>query len=72
MVNLFSWSIVRALCQAELEALARISERDEGDTGTPTAGITVNVQPPESAPERVSFERLARRPVEGGVAEDGE
>ncbi len=40
--------IARALCHAELEALARAAERDEGDfTGQPTAPIIVDAQPPE-------------------------
>lgn len=54
------WRIVaRALCSAEYEALARVAERDEGDfTGTPSAPILKNAQPPESAPEPVSIERL--------------
>ncbi|WP_170760416.1 DUF6538 domain-containing protein [Ruegeria lacuscaerulensis] len=51
--------IARALCHAELEALARSAERDEGDfTGTPTAPIIVNAQPPEKAPEPVSLKQL--------------
>ncbi|WP_417724214.1 DUF6538 domain-containing protein [Salipiger sp.] len=51
--------IARALCHAELEALARAAERDEGDyTGTPCAPIIKNAQPPETAPERVSLTGL--------------
>ncbi|SHL85708.1 Site-specific recombinase XerD, partial [Roseovarius marisflavi] len=47
------------LCHAELEALARVAERDEGDfTGQPTAPIIVNTQPPERAPVPVSLKRL--------------
>jgi len=51
--------IARALCHAELEALARAVERDEGDfSGTPSAPIIKDAQPPESAPKRVSLKRL--------------
>jgi len=54
------WRVIaRALCSAELEALARVAERDEGDfSGTPTAPIIVNAQPPESVPEAVSIKGL--------------
>ncbi|WP_037317191.1 DUF6538 domain-containing protein [Ruegeria halocynthiae] len=51
--------IGRALCHAELDALARSAERDEGDfTGRPTAPIIVNAQPPENAPTPVSIKQL--------------
>lgn len=51
--------IARALCHAELEALARVAERDEGDfTGQPTAPIIKNAEPPQEAAERVSLKRL--------------
>jgi len=51
--------IARALCHAELEALARVAERDEGDfTGTPGTPIIKDAQPPENAPERVSLKQL--------------
>lgn len=51
--------IARALCHAELEALARSAERDEGDfTGTPTSPIIVKAQPPENPQERVSLKKL--------------
>lgn len=54
------WRVIaRALCSAELEALARAAERDEGDfTGKPTAPIIVNAKPPEKAQKRVSIKRL--------------
>ncbi len=54
------WRVIaRALCIAELEALARVAERDEGDfTGTPTAPIIVNAQPPEEPHQRVSLTGL--------------
>lgn len=54
------WRVIaRALCSAELEALARVAERDEGDyTGTPTAPIIVNAQPPADVPEPVSLKGL--------------
>lgn len=51
--------IARALCHAELEALTRAAERDEGDfTGQPTAPIIVNAKPPEKAAAPVSIKRL--------------
>ncbi|UUV06548.1 DUF6538 domain-containing protein [Ruegeria sp. YS9] len=51
--------IARALCHAELEALAHVAERDEGDfTGKPTASIIVNAQPSENAPTPVSIKQL--------------
>ena len=51
--------IARALCHAELEALARVAERDEGDfSGTPSSPIIKDSQPPENAPEPVSLSRL--------------
>lgn len=51
--------IARALCHAELEALARAAERDEGDfTGTPTAPVIKDAQPPEERLEPVSLTRL--------------
>ncbi|WP_439526379.1 DUF6538 domain-containing protein [Roseovarius mucosus] len=54
------WRVIaHALCSAELEALARVAERDEGDfTGTPTAPIIVNAQPPQDAAAPVSIKRL--------------
>ncbi|MDE4096680.1 DUF6538 domain-containing protein [Phaeobacter gallaeciensis] len=51
--------IARALCHAELEALARAAERDEGDFGgTPSAPIIKDSQPPENDAEPVSLKRL--------------
>ncbi|MDE4143174.1 MAG: integrase [Pseudophaeobacter sp. bin_em_oilr2.035] len=51
--------IARALCHAELEALARVAERDEGDfNGTPSSPIIKDAHPPEEAPEPVSLKRL--------------
>ena len=51
--------IARALCHAELEALERIAERDEGDfTGQPTSPVIKNAEPPQSAAEPVSIKRL--------------
>ena len=51
--------IARALCHAELEALARSAERDEGDfSGTPATPIIKDSQPPESVAEPVSLSRL--------------
>lgn len=68
--------IARALCHAELEALARAAERDEGDfSGTPTTPIIANAQPPEKAPQPVSLQGLwedyvAAR-VQAGFMRDG-
>lgn len=40
--------IARALCAAELEALARVAERDEGDfTGKPENPLIANATPPD-------------------------
>ncbi|MBZ8117366.1 site-specific integrase [Roseovarius sp. LXJ103] len=51
--------IARALCTAELEALGRVAERDEGDfSGKPTAPLIINAQPPEDAPAPVSLTKL--------------
>lgn len=51
--------IARALCQAELEALERVYERDNSDfSGTPSAPIIRDAQPPESAAEPVSLSKL--------------
>ncbi|MDO6483089.1 site-specific integrase [Shimia thalassica] len=51
--------IARALCHAELEALARAAERDEGDfTGQPATPLIVEAQPPESAAAPVSLSGL--------------
>jgi integrase len=51
--------IARALCTAELEALARVGERDEGDfSGAPTAPLIINAQPPEDTPAPVSLSML--------------
>lgn len=45
--------------QCRLEALARVAERDEGDyTGTPSAPIITNAQPPADTLEPVSLKRL--------------
>ncbi len=54
-------TIARALCSAELEALARAAERDEGDfTGNPTTPLIVNAQPPQDSPAPVSLSKLWR------------
>jgi len=54
------WRVIaRALCSAELEALARVAERDEGDyTGTPTAPILKDATQAEKAPAPVSLTGL--------------
>ena len=68
--------IARALCSAELEALARVAERDEGDyTGQPTAPIIVNAQPPEEPQEPVKLTGLwsdyVNSRVQAGFMRDG-
>ena len=71
------WRVIaRALCSAELEALERVAERDEGDfTGTPSAPIIKDAQPPENAPAPVSIKRLwadyVRSRVQAGFMRDG-
>jgi integrase len=54
------WRVIaRALCSAELEALERVCERDEGDfTGTPSAPIIRDAQPPQDAPKKVKLSKL--------------
>lgn len=54
------WRIVaRTLCSAELEALARVAERDEGDfTGQPTDPVIATAQPPEEPIEPVRLSKL--------------
>lgn len=52
-------TIARALCGAELEALARVVERDEGDfTGQPSTPLLASAKPPEAEPDPVSLSRL--------------
>ncbi|AUQ49557.1 tyrosine recombinase XerC [Phaeobacter inhibens] len=51
--------IARALCHAELEALARAAERDEGDfSGTPASPVISDAQPPADDPKPVSMKQL--------------
>ncbi|WP_306113264.1 MULTISPECIES: DUF6538 domain-containing protein [unclassified Roseovarius] len=51
--------IARALCSAELEALARVAERDEGDfTGRPMDPLIANAQPPAEPTEPVRLSKL--------------
>ena len=54
------WRVIaRALCSAELEALERVAERDEGDfSGTPTNPLLASAEPPEDRPTPVSLEKL--------------
>ncbi|MDO6521274.1 integrase [Shimia thalassica] len=71
------WRVIaRALCSAELEALARVAERDEGDfTGQPTGPIIKDSQPPENAAARISLTDLwsdyVNRRVQAGFMRDG-
>ncbi len=64
------WRIVaRALCSAELEALARIVERDEGDySGQPTNPLIANAEPPAKPSERVSLSRLWKDYTDSRIA----
>lgn len=51
--------VARALAVGELEALARVAERDEGDfTGKPEHPLMANALPPEEPPEPVSLSGL--------------
>ena len=54
------WRVIaRALCIAELEALGRVMERDEGDfTGTPADPIIKNAALPDEAAKPVSLTGL--------------
>jgi len=63
------WRVIaRALCSAELEALARVAERDEGDySGTPTTPLIVNAQPPEQAQQPVNLTKLWADYVAGRI-----
>ncbi|SIT10887.1 hypothetical protein SAMN05421772_1197 [Paracoccus saliphilus] len=52
-------TIARKLAVGELEALARVAERDEGDfTGKPEHPLIANAQPPEDEPDPVSLSKL--------------
>jgi len=69
-------TIARALCSAELEALARVVERDEGNfTGQPSTPLLVNAKPPEDEPEPVNLRRLHKdyvtARVRAGFMKDG-
>jgi integrase len=54
------WRIIaRAICSAELEALARAAERDEGDySGRPTTPMLIDAQPPAPPQETVNLKKL--------------
>lgn len=54
------WRVIaRALCSAELEALGRVVERDEGDfTGTPSDPFIKDAQPPQDAPKKIKLSVL--------------
>ncbi len=54
--------LARALCQSELEALARVAERDEGDfTGKPETPILATVEPVEEEAPPVPLRDLFNR-----------
>jgi integrase len=68
--------IARALCSAELEALARVAERDEGDfAGQATDPIIANAPPPEDGPAPVSLMELwndyKKSRIQAGFMKDG-
>jgi hypothetical protein len=71
------WRVVaRALCSAELEALARAAERDDGDfTGQPTTPIILNATPIDKPQKRVSIKKLGTEYVvsrqQAGFMKDG-
>ncbi|MDW4548827.1 DUF6538 domain-containing protein [Defluviimonas sp. D31] len=71
------WRVIaRALCSAELEALERVTERDEGDfTGQPKAPILANARPPEEPREPVSLKKLwddyVKSRTQAGFMKDG-
>lgn len=53
--------IARALCSAELEALARVVERHEGDfSGKPTDPLIANAEMPPERPKPVNLKQLWR------------
>lgn len=60
--------IARALCHAELEALARVAERDEGDfTGSPVSPVIKEAKAPEPVAQKVSLKRLWADYIESRV-----
>ncbi|MFT5614555.1 MAG: hypothetical protein ACI8Q6_001835 [Granulosicoccus sp.] len=68
--------VARALSNAELKALARVAERDEGDfTCQPKAPIIVNAQPPEESQQHVSLTGLwadyVKSRVQAGLMRSG-
>lgn len=72
------WRIIaRALCSAELEALERVAERDDGDfSGKPTNPLIVNAQPPQEPPPQVVhisslWEDYKRARIQAGFMKDG-
>lgn len=70
--------IARALCVAELEALARVAERDDGNfTGKPDHPLIVNATPPADQPEPVNLallwnEYVASRKQAGFMRDGGQ
>lgn len=69
-------SIARALCVAELEALARVAERDEGDfTGKPSHPVIVNAEPVDDRPAPVNLVKLwddyVKSRTQAGFMRDG-
>lgn len=71
------WRVIaRSLCHAELEALARASERDEGDfSGEPSTPMLRDATPPEDEPQRVDllqlWEDYKRSRIQAGFMRDG-
>lgn len=73
----YEWrEVARALCTAELEALSRVAEYDEGDfSGKPTNPLIANAQLPEKPQKAVNLTQLwsdyvASR-VQAGFMRDG-
>lgn len=70
-------TVARAMCASELEALARITERDEGDySGCPEHPVLTNVQPiaeeKPAAPLRDLFNRYVAELKANGKGEGAE
>lgn len=71
-------TIARALCSAELEALHRVVERDEGDfTGQPTTPLLTSASASQNEPAPVSLARLwndyvAARKAAGSMKDGGQ
>jgi hypothetical protein len=68
--------LARALCSAELEALARAAERDDGNySGQPTTPMLVKAEPLKEPEKALSIKRLwseyAATSKQAGFIQDG-